>query len=64
MMNYSTQNLIDAIMRHCAVNSVSHDEMIAALLLILYSDMRANPAKEHNLHDEDGVVLINVRLLE
>lgn len=63
-MNYSTQNLIDAIMVHCVKNSVSHDEMIAALLLILYSDMRANPAKEHNLHDEDGVVLINVRLLE
>nr|DAE45882.1 MAG TPA: hypothetical protein [Caudoviricetes sp.] len=37
--------------------------MIAALLLILYGDMRANPAKEHNLHDEDGVVLINVRLM-
>lgn len=51
-------------MKHCAVNSVSHDEMIAALLLILYSDMRANPAEEHNLHDEDGVVLINVRILE
>ena len=51
-------------MVHCVKNSVSHDEMIAALLLILYSDMKANPAKEHNLHDEDGVVLINVRLLE
>nr|DAU08396.1 MAG TPA: hypothetical protein [Caudoviricetes sp.] len=38
--------------------------MIAALLMILYSDMRANPANEHNLHDEDGVVLVNVRLLE
>ena len=64
MKNYSAQNLIDTIMRHCAVNSVSHDDMIRALLLILYSDMRANPAEEHNLHDEDGVVLINVRLLE
>nr|DAE93288.1 MAG TPA: hypothetical protein [Caudoviricetes sp.] len=38
--------------------------MIWALLMILYSDMRANPADEHNLHDEDGVVLLNVRLME
>lgn len=52
------------ITRHCAVNSVSHEAMIGALLMILYSDMRANPAKEHNLHDEDGVLLVNVRLME
>lgn len=64
-MNYlEAQRLIDSITRHCAVNSISHDSMIWALLMILYSDMRANPADEHNLHDEDGVVLLNVRLME
>lgn len=63
-MKTTANRLIDEVIRFCAVNSVSHDDMIRALLLILYSDMRANPAEEHNLHDEDGVVLINVRLLE
>ena len=64
-MNYlEAQNLINVITRHCAVNSLSHEAMIGALLMILYSDMRANPAKEHNLHDEDGVLLVNVRLME
>lgn len=64
-MNYlEAQRLIDTITTHCAANLVTHDSMIGALLMILYSDMRANPAKEHNLHDEDGVCLLNVRLME
>ena len=64
-MNYlEAQNLINTITKFCAENSVSHEAMIGALLMILYSDMRANPAREHNLHDEDGVVLLNVRLME
>lgn len=63
-MKTTANRLIDEVIRFCAANSVSHEAMIGALLMILYSDMRANPAKEHNLHDEDGVLLVNVRLME
>lgn len=64
MKNYSAQKLIDEILKHCAVNSISHDEFIFALLTVLYSDMRAFEDREHNLVNDDGVCLVNVRLME
>lgn len=63
-MNYSAQKLIDKILKHCAVNSISHDDLIYALLTLLRADMKAFNQKEHNLTDSDGVALVNVRLLE
>lgn len=64
MKNYSAQKLIDKILKHCAVNSISHDDLIYALLTVLRADMKAFGDKEHNLCDIDGVVLVNVRLME
>jgi hypothetical protein len=34
------------------------------MLSLLYSDMKANEANEHNLCDADGVLLLNVRKME
>lgn len=63
MKNFSDQMLINSVLKTCAQNSISHDAFVSALLSLLYSDMRANGAEEHNLCDGDGVVLLNVRLL-
>lgn len=65
MMNCGdSQILIDDIIELCAKNGVSHSNMIRAALLILLYDMRAQGEAEHNLIDEDGVILINARLME
>lgn len=66
MRNFSasSQNLVDEILSYATRNNMEHDDMIYALLLVLYSDMRAFGDKEHNLVDSDGVCLVNARLME
>lgn len=65
MMRYSaSQALIDEVMKHCAVNSISHDQFVYSLLVLLRADMKAFGDKEHNLHNEDGVLLVHVKLIE
>lgn len=63
MKNSSDQMLINSVLKTCAQNSISHDNFVRAMLSLLYSDMRANGLTEHNLCDNDGVVLLNVRIM-
>ncbi|QGH77053.1 hypothetical protein [Escherichia phage BEK26] len=51
-------------MKHCAVNSISHEDFIHALLTLLYSDMRAFSTTEHVLCNDDGVLLVTVKRME
>ena len=64
MMNCSRQKLIDKILKHCAVNSISHEDFIHALLTLLYSDMRAFSSTEHVLCNDDGVLMVTVKRME
>lgn len=65
MMNYSnSQPLVDEILKYVAINNVEHKDMVYALLILLRADMKAFGDLEHNLVDDNGVCLVNVRLLE
>lgn len=62
--NYSnSQPLVDEIIKYTAINDLDHKDLVYALLILLRADMRAFGDKEHNLIDENGVCLVNVRLL-
>lgn len=64
MSNYSgAQAIIDKVLAECAARSVSHDDLIYALMLLLYSDMRAFDDHEHQLTSDDGELLIQIRRL-
>nr|DAH97888.1 MAG TPA: hypothetical protein [Caudoviricetes sp.] len=43
---------------------IPHDDFVYALMLLLYSDMRAFGDKEHQLTNHDGELLIHVRKFE
>lgn len=65
MKNFlAVHRLISSVNEHCATNQVSHDEFTAAMMMLLLSDMRAFNLDEHNLTDDDGVLLLNVRRME
>ena len=65
MSNYSgAQAIIDKVLAECAERSVSHDDLIYALMLLIYSDMRAFGDNEHQLTNDDGELLIHVRRFE
>lgn len=62
MSNYSgAQSIIDKVLAECAARSVSHDDLIYALMLLIYSDMRAFDDHEHQLTSDDGELLIHIR---
>lgn len=62
MKNYSaSQNLIDLILKESSAMQISHDDFVYALMLLLYSDMRAFEDDEHQLTTQDGELLIHVR---
>ncbi|QLF85308.1 unimolecular spanin [Salmonella virus STSR3] len=49
-------------MKESSATAISHDEFMYALLILLYSDMRAFGDDEHQLTDrETGELLIHVR---
>ncbi|QHR68468.1 hypothetical protein H1N95_gp65 [Escherichia phage aalborv] len=64
MKNCLRQMLIDKILKFCAVSSISHDDFMHAMLTLIHSDMRAFDISEHNLCDEDGVLLVTVKRIE
>lgn len=57
------QAVIDNSIEFCALNWIDRDDMIRASMLLLMHDLRANGDSEHNLINEDGVLLLNVRLM-
>lgn len=62
MKNYSvSQNLIDLILKESSAMKIPHDDFVYALMLLLYSDMRAFEDDEHQLTTQDGELLIHVR---
>ena len=62
MRNYlDAQRLIDRIMEECAATRISHEDLVYALMLTLYSDMKAFDDEEHQLTSRDGELLIHVR---
>lgn len=56
--------LIDEIIRFCATHQISHDDFMHAMLTLIHSDMRAFDISEHNLCDDDGVLLVTVKRIE
>lgn len=62
-MNYSkSQHLIDLILKESSATGISHNEFMYALLILLYSDMRAFGDDEHQLTDrETGELLIHIK---
>ena len=64
MKNCLRQMLIDKILKFFAVNLISHDDFMHAMLTLIHSDMRAFDISEHNLCDEDGVLLVTVKRIE
>ncbi|UWI82945.1 hypothetical protein Motto_43 [Pseudomonas phage Motto] len=64
-MNYSkSQHLIDLILKESSATNITHEELIYALLVLLYSDMKAFNDNEHQLTTQDGELLIHVRKFE
>ncbi|QVW27766.1 hypothetical protein [Hafnia phage Pocis76] len=64
-MNYSnSQPLVDEILKYVATHDIEHKDMVYALLILLRADMKAFGDSEHNLIDDNGVCLVNVRLFE
>lgn len=59
-----SQKMVDEIFRIMVTERMTRDEVIRALLLVMLADFRSSHDKEHNLHDGDGVLLINVRSME
>lgn len=65
MTNYSkSQPLVDEILGYVARNDIEHKDLVYALLILLRADMKAFGDREHNLIDDNGVCLVNVRLME
>ena len=64
IMKIMESKLIDEILRFCATHQISHDDFMHAMLTIIHSDMRAFDISEHNLCDEDGVLLVTVKRIE
>lgn len=57
-----SQTVINDIIKSCQVNQVTEDELNEALLSILCSSMRAGFRDEHTLCNEDGELIMLVKL--
>lgn len=57
-----SQTVINDIIRSCQANQVTEDELNEALLSILCSSMRAGFRDEHTLCNEDGELVMLVKL--
>ena len=57
-----SQTVINDIIRSCQVNQVTEDELNEALLSLLCSSMRAGFRDEHTLCNEDGELIVLVKL--
>ena len=64
IMKIMESKLIDEIIRFCATHQISHDDFMHAMLTLIHSDMLAFDISEHNLCDEDGVLLVTVKRIE
>ncbi|UGO53558.1 hypothetical protein DEVORATOR_42 [Citrobacter phage_vB_CfrD_Devorator] len=51
-------------MKESSAMQIQHDDFVYALMLLLYSDMRAFEDQEHQLTNQDGELLIHVRKFE
>lgn len=58
------ERLIDVIIRECALNAVGAEVLNLALMKMLRTSMAATGDDEHNLTDEDGVLLLRVEKFE
>lgn len=61
MSFFVVQGLIDEIVRHCAENGLTEDELNQALMSMLNSSMRAGGRSEHTLSNDDGELLLLVK---
>ena len=52
------------ILKESSAMQISHDDFVYALMLLIYSDMRAFEDNEHQLTNDDGELLIHVRRFE
>ena len=57
-----SQTVINDIIRSCQVNQVAEDELNEALLSLLCSSMRAGFRDEHTLCNDDGELIMLVKL--
>lgn len=66
MKNYSaSQRLIDLILKECSATGINHDDFVYALMLLLFSDMRAFGDSEHTLCDkETGEIIMYIRKVD
>lgn len=55
------QLLINEIIKGCQFHGVSEDELLIALMSMMYTAMKAGAAEEHQLANGDGECLINVK---
>lgn len=59
-----TEGLITEVHRLVAVRQISPQQFLSAVLNLLHTAMRVTREQEHNLHDSDGVLKMNVRIYE
>lgn len=64
MQSFQSERLIDKIIEECAVNCIGQEDLNLALLQMIATSMRTTGETEHQLSDEDGVLLLRVELYE
>lgn len=57
----ASQNLIDVILKECSATNTTHEDLVYSLMMLMLSDMRAFGDNEHQLHNDDGELLLHVR---
>lgn len=62
MSNFSvTHELIDEILKFAATRTITHDQFLDALMMVIYSDLRANDRKGVALVNDDGELLLDIK---
>lgn len=58
------EGMITEVHKIVCVNQISPEQYLRAVLDLLHTGMLVTRTKEHNLHDSDGVLIMNVKLYE
>lgn len=56
-----SQVVMNEIVRTCAENGISEAGLNIALMSMIHTSMKAAYKDEHNLCDENGVLMLNVK---
>lgn len=58
------EGMITEVHRIVSVNQITPEQYLRAVLNLLHTGMLVTRTKEHNLHDGDGVLIMNVKIYE